>query len=79
MWMASSLPVLVAQPDEDMQTEQHLCWSGMTDSVHSTSGSNEEDNPPFHNGKVFLLEISYPGELLNFNHHQEFTAVHNIT
>jgi len=25
-----------------MQTEQHLCWSGMTDTVHgSTFGSNE--------------------------------------
>jgi len=25
----------------DMQTEQLLCWSGMTD-THTTSGSNEE-------------------------------------
>jgi len=27
---------------KDMQTEQILCWSGMTDTEHSTtSGSNE--------------------------------------
>jgi len=54
----SSLPVVVAQPDErhanrtasvlewyetkDMQTEQLLCWSGMTDTEHSAIfGSNE--------------------------------------
>jgi len=29
---------------KDMQTEQLLCWSGMTDAEHSTtSSSNEED------------------------------------
>jgi len=27
---------------KDLQTEQLLCWSGMTDTEHSTSGSNEE-------------------------------------
>jgi len=27
-----------------MQTEQHLCWSGMTDTEYSkTSGSNEKE------------------------------------
>jgi len=27
-----------------MQTEQHMCWSGMTDTEHNTtSGSNKED------------------------------------
>jgi len=26
----SSLPIVVAQPNEYMQTEQFLCWSGMT-------------------------------------------------
>jgi len=55
----SSLPVVVAQPDErhanraasvlsltkDMQTEQLLCWSGMTDTEHSTKfSSNEEES-----------------------------------
>jgi len=31
---------------KDTQTEQLLCWSGMTDTEHSTtSGSNEEDRP----------------------------------
>jgi len=29
---------------KDMQTEQLLCWSGMTDTEHSTtSSSNEEE------------------------------------
>jgi len=28
---------------KDMQTEQLLCLSGMTDIDHTTSGSNEED------------------------------------
>jgi len=28
---------------KDMQTEQLLCWSGMTDTEHTTSGSNEEN------------------------------------
>jgi len=27
---------------KDTQTEQLLCWSGMTDTEHSTSSSNEE-------------------------------------
>jgi len=26
-----------------MQTEQLLCWSGMADTEHKTSGSNEEN------------------------------------
>jgi len=34
---------------KDMQTEQLLCWSDMTDTEHTTSGSNEED--PFHEVK----------------------------
>jgi len=25
-----------------MQAEQFLCWSGMTDTEHTTSGSNED-------------------------------------
>jgi len=30
-----------------MQTEQLLCWSGMTDTEHSTtSGSNEDETDP---------------------------------
>jgi len=41
----SSLPVVVAQLTKDIQTEQLLFWSGMTDTEHSvTSGSNEEEN-----------------------------------
>jgi len=39
----SSLPVVVAQPDERHVTEQLLCWSGMTDTEHTTFGSNEQE------------------------------------
>jgi len=40
----SSLSVVVAQPDEgDMQTEQRLCWNGMTDTEHSTTSSSNEE------------------------------------
>jgi len=28
---------------KDMQTEHLLCWSDMTDTDHTTSGSNEEE------------------------------------
>jgi len=28
---------------KDLQAEQLLCWSGMTDTEHTTSGTNEED------------------------------------
>jgi len=39
----SSLFVVEVQLTKDMQTEQLLCWSGMTDTKHSTTyGSNEE-------------------------------------
>jgi len=30
---------------KDMQTEQLLCWSGMTDTEHTTTGLNEERVP----------------------------------
>jgi len=40
----SSLLVVVPSLTKDMQTEQLLCWSGMTDTEHSkTANSNEED------------------------------------
>jgi len=39
----SSLLVVVVQPDERHANEQLLCWSGMTDTEHTTSGSNEEE------------------------------------
>jgi len=29
---------------KDIQTEQLLCWSGMTDTEHTTSGLNEEED-----------------------------------
>jgi len=35
---------VVAQLTKDMQTEQLLCWSGMTDPEHSTSGLNKEES-----------------------------------
>jgi len=43
MFGPSSLPVMVAQPAKDMQTEELPRWSGITDTKHSTtSGSNDE-------------------------------------
>jgi len=39
----SSLAVVVWATTKDMQTEQLLCWSGMTDAEHSeTSGSKKK-------------------------------------
>jgi len=38
----SSLPVVVAHPDNKLANRTALCWSGMTDTEHTTSGSNEE-------------------------------------
>jgi len=29
---------------KDMQTEQLLCWSGLTDTEHSTSSSSKEED-----------------------------------
>jgi len=32
---------------KDLQTEQLLCWNGMTDTEHSTtSGSNKDESTP---------------------------------
>jgi len=39
----SSLPVVVTQSDERHATDQLLCWSGVTDTEHTTSGSDEQD------------------------------------
>jgi len=41
----SSLPIVVAQPDERHANRQLLCWSGMTDTEHNTTtGLNEEED-----------------------------------
>jgi len=40
----SSLLVVVAGLTKDKQTEQLLCWSGMTDTEHKTSASNEKED-----------------------------------
>jgi len=32
---------------KDMQTEQLLCWSSMTDTEHTTPDSNEEDHSDY--------------------------------
>jgi len=39
----SSLSVVVASLMKDMQTEQLLCWSGMTNTEHSTTPSSNEE------------------------------------
>jgi len=36
---------------KDIQTEQLLHWSGMTDTEHTTSGSNEEET------KILLCQL----------------------
>jgi len=36
--------LLWPSPTKDMQTEQLLCWSGMTDTEHATSGLNEKED-----------------------------------
>jgi len=44
-----------------MQTEQLLCWSGMTDTEHSkTSNSNEEAQIPF---SIFAAEPKSNGKV----------------
>jgi len=41
-----------------LQTEQLLCWSGMTDSEHSTtSSSNEEEAEIDYAIKLYLVEV----------------------
>jgi len=70
----SSLPVA-----KDMQTEQLLCWSGMTDTEHSTtSSSNEEEEDPqtstrnkFHNAIVlakYLKTFGFYSALWHWNY-----------
>jgi len=47
----SNLPVVVGWwsiVTKAMQTEQLLCWSGMTDTEHTTSDSNEEKEDYIH-------------------------------
>jgi len=51
----SSRPIMVAQPGEGHATEQLLCWSGMTDTEHTTTGSNEEDQRDFQLQQIKIL------------------------
>jgi len=44
-WTQAIYPLWWPSLTKDVQTEQLLCWSGMTDTEHITSGSNEEDRP----------------------------------
>jgi len=63
----SSLPVVVAQLTKDMQAEQLLCWSGMTDTERSTtSGSNEPAKN--RNRQNFLLIQGYLSKVKLDNH-----------
>jgi len=41
-WGQAVYPLWSSSLTKDMQTEQLLCWSGMTDTEHTTSSSNEE-------------------------------------
>jgi len=40
----SRLPIVVTQPDERHANRTASVWSGMTDTEHTTSGSNEEED-----------------------------------
>jgi len=61
-----------------MQTEQFLCWSGMTDTEHSTtSRSNEEDQP-----QQLRPEISWQHAQICLCHNapiQVSMAIHNLS
>jgi len=49
--LKQSIPAVVAQSDERHAKEQVLYWSGMTDTEHTRSGSNEEEE----DAKIWLL------------------------
>jgi len=42
-WSQAVYPLWWSSLTKDMQTEQLLCWSGMTDTEHALSGSNKEE------------------------------------
>jgi len=45
---------------KDMQTEQLLCWSGMTDTEHTTtSGSNEVEVVPYAK-YYYIVSFNFP-------------------
>jgi len=52
-WGQAVYPLWWPSLTKDMQTEQLRCWSGMTDTEHSTtSGSNEEEEMKTTNDKL---------------------------
>jgi len=59
----SSLPVVVASLTKDMQTEQLLCWSRLTDTEHSTTSSSNEEN---------LVKLTWQINVLNYQSKQRF-------
>jgi len=74
IWGQAVNPLWCPSLTKDMQTEQLLCWSGMTDTEHTTSGSNEEVilnlNQPaikiYHKlGGLSPITIRFPVKLLN--------------
>jgi len=62
----SSLPVVVAQLTKDIQAEQLLCWSGMTDTEYSTTSSSNEEDHKFKQPLCTVLyqKISQKDEIL---------------
>jgi len=69
-----------------MQTEQLLCWSDMTDTEHSTSGSNEvvvtsKSVQPVHRNMIYERSLSplYTQVELSvdfcFFHYRSFTLI----
>jgi len=65
-----------------MQTEQLLCWSGMTDTEHTTSGSNEEadgqQSEPHQRSNLLQFHVHYSEKRDSFvfktSHETIFTA-----
>jgi len=57
---------VVYQLDERNANRQLLCWSGMTDTEHITSDSNEEEPPLFLHQRTPDFSISwFPPQKIN--------------
>jgi len=48
-----------------MQTEQLLCWSGMIDTEHTTSGSNEKGRRQKNIQEGEAIETARPRNFIN--------------
>jgi len=65
----SSVPIVVAQPDERHAKEKLLCWSGMTNTEH-TFGSNKEYF--YKNEKEIDFQMKIINKIFNFCFAEKF-------